>query len=124
MLAFGHECVASKWGGCVPLVLANAHDESQKMLDPADKTAYWKQPDVWPDIQTAYEKFFRINRHASGEFRHHYARYAFLCGQWHEFNAQIKLIRDNEGAVDTDFFGGEEPFNKMVERANAGSGKN
>jgi hypothetical protein len=121
MLAFGYECVASNWGGCVPIVLADAHDEYQKILDPVDKTAYWKQSEVWTDIQNAYGKFFRMNPHANGEFRHHYARYAFLCGQWHEFNAQIKLIRDNDGAVDTAFFGGEEAFNKMVEQAN-GSG--
>jgi hypothetical protein len=84
---------------------------------------YWQQPDVWADVQAAYEKFFQVNPDDKKD-RYYYAQYAFVCGQWQAFNAQIKIIRDNDGAVDTAFFGGDDQFNKMVQQATAGGAKN
>jgi hypothetical protein len=124
MLAFGRECVASqKWGGRVPLILVDAHYDYAEFLNEQDRAAYWRQPEVWPDIQSAYDKFFQLNPYAPTSFRYYYAYYAFTCGQWPDFNAQIKLIRDSDGAVDPAFFGGQDKFDKMVQQANAGSAK-
>jgi len=119
MLAFGRECVASKWGGRVPLILVEAHHLYAQDLDRQTRVAYWRQPEVWPDIQAAYQKFFSVNPEL--QTRDHYgcAEYAYLCGQWKDFDAQIKLIRENQGTIDTDYFGGEGAFNKMVETARA-----
>jgi hypothetical protein len=122
MLAFGHECVSSNWGGDVPLILVDAHSQCSQFMDQISRSVYWKQPDVWADIQSAYERYFQINPNAKSRTRYYYARWAFYCSQWQDFKTQIKMIRDTDGAVDTAFFGGEEQFNKMVEQANAGDG--
>jgi hypothetical protein len=123
MLKFGRECVDSKWGGRVPLTLVDAHYQYEQLLNSGDRTAYWQQPDVWPDIHDAYEKFFEINPKSTTVYRYYYARYAFLCKQWQDFNEQIKRIRDDQGTVNADFFGGEDKFSKMVAQAN-GDAKN
>jgi hypothetical protein len=125
MVAFGRECVASKkWGGRVPLVLAETYYDYAQLLDEKDRDGYWRQPQVWPDIQASYKKFFELNPHPAGFYQYNLAYYAYVCGQWNDFNAQIKLIRDNEGTVDATFFGSQEIFDKMVERANAEAAKN
>jgi hypothetical protein len=123
MLAFGRECVATNWGGRVPLILLEAHRAYVESLPREDAAMYWQQPDVWADVQAAYEKFFQVNPDDKKD-RYYYAQYAFVCGQWQAFNAQIKIIRDNDGAVDTAFFGGDDQFNKMVQQATAGDAKN
>jgi hypothetical protein len=119
MLAFGRECVATNWGGRVPFTLVEAHRACAASLPRQEARAYWHQPDVWADVQSAYEKFFQMNPDDKRN-RYYYARYAFICGQAQAFNAQVKLIRDNDGTVDTAFFGGDESFNKMVGLANGG----
>ena len=120
MVAFGRQCVASNnWGGRVPLVLADAHYYCAQKLEKDQRADYWHQPDVWPDMQSAYERFFELNEDASS-FRYSYAYYAYACGQYREFNAQMKLIRDKDGKIDTAFFGGEDAFGKMMERASEG----
>lgn len=125
MVAFGRECVAStKWGGRVPLVLAEAHYEYATYLEQKDRDAYWRQPAIWPDIQASYKKFFELNPNPAGSYQYSYAYYAFVCGQWDDFNAQIKLIRDRDVTVDAGFFGGQEVFDKMVEQAKAAGLKN
>jgi hypothetical protein len=122
MVAFGHECISSNWGGRVPLIVVDAYYDCAQFMDEQARAAYWHQPDVWPDIKSAYEKFFELNPNAKS-FRYYYARWAFYCGQWQDFKTQIKVIRDSDGDVDTAFFGGEEQFDKMVEQANADDGK-
>jgi len=122
MLSFGRECVAStNWGGHVPLILVDAHSEYARDLDADDRKAYWRSPEVWPDIKAAYEKFAQINPEAT-RFRYPYAAYAFRCGQGPDFNKQIKLIRQNDPSPDYNYFGGKEAFDKMVEEANPPAG--
>jgi len=118
MVAFGRKCVAStNWGGHVPLTLVDAHSEFSRTLPDADtRHAYWRLPDVWPDIRDGYEKFAQANPNAT-DFRYPYAAYAFRCGQWQDFNEQIKLIRQNDGVVNYRYFGGKDAFDKMTEFA-------
>ena len=115
MVAFGRECVAStNWGGHVPLTLVDAHSDFARTLpDVEARNAYWRLPDVWPDIKAGYEKFSKINPDAT-QFRYPYALYAFRCGQWQDFNEQIKIIRQNDGDVKYGYFGGKNTFDKMV----------
>jgi hypothetical protein len=115
MVAFGRECVAAtNWAGHVPLTLVDAHSEFARTLPDANaRNAYWQLPDVWPDIRAGYERFSEANPDAT-QFRYPYAAYAFRCGQWQDFNEQIKLIRQNDGEVRYNYFGGREAFNKMV----------
>ena len=117
MLAFGRECVAStNWGGRVPLILLDAHSEFSRTLSADERPAYWREPDVWPDIQTAYETFSRVNPNAT-KFRYPYASYAFRCGQWEEFSRQIDLIRQNDFKVNSNYFGGAKALAELLEFA-------
>lgn len=114
MLAFGRECVASTiWKGRVPLALAEAHEDLAKYLQDADaKRAYWKQPSVWKDIESAYHRFFELNPDAVA-YHQNFARYAYRCEQWATLRAQLKLV----GEVNHAFFGGKAEFDKMVRLA-------
>lgn len=118
MLEFGRECVANtNWGGEVPIILVNAHSEFARTLPAEAWEAYWKHPDVWPDIKAGYERFAQTEPDAT-QFRYPYARYAFRCGQLQDFYEQIKMIRQNDGKVNERYFGGKELFDKMMQLAN------
>ncbi|HLX69348.1 MAG TPA: hypothetical protein VKV04_06950 [Verrucomicrobiae bacterium] len=124
MLQFGRECVAStNWCGSVPLILVDAHIAYADLLESRDRAEYWLQPDVWPDVRSAYEKFIQVDPDGAVNDRYYYARYAFICGQWQEFKDQIKLIRDSDKGFNPAFFGGEEQFNKMMAQADAGGAR-
>ncbi len=59
MLAFGRECVESrKWTGAVPLVLPEAHETVGNYLPESKRAEYWMQPQVWKDVQAAFDKYF------------------------------------------------------------------
>jgi hypothetical protein len=112
MIAFGRECAASeKFGGTVPLILSEAHAMFNRMDGPKDGS-YWKQPEVWTDIETSFEKFFRLNPKAVS-WRHNYARYAYWCQQWRTLDEQLAIMGDN---INYEYFGGEDKFNEMVKR--------
>ncbi|MEO6034898.1 MAG: hypothetical protein ABIQ35_06570 [Verrucomicrobiota bacterium] len=119
MLEFGRECVASQvWTGTVPLILVDAREQiSIYIQDKEERKAYWKQPEVWKDIASAYDRFFEKNPDGVG-WHHNYAYYAYRCEQWDALNAQIKLLGD----VDYSYFGGKEKFNEMVELAKKHAG--
>ena len=112
MVSFGRECVAStNWGGIVPLILADAHREYWLYAADAEiKTNYWKRPDVWPDIQAAFEKFFTLNPNAIS-YNHNYAWFAYKCEQWDKLNELIPKL----GVVNYDYFGGKNEFSRMVQ---------
>jgi hypothetical protein len=115
MLAFGRECVASReWGGRVPLILTDAHEAIRRYLEKSEQDDYWKHPDVWPDIEAAFNRFFELNPEAT-RWYHNYARYAYLCEQWGKLNELIPKL----GPVNYDYFGGQEEFDRMVRRAQA-----
>jgi hypothetical protein len=115
MIAFGKECVAStNWGGFVPLTLVDAHaDFAKYSLDsPGAKQAYWKEPGVWPDIASAYDRFFALNPGAASIYKS-YAWYAYQAGRWDEFDKLAPKV----GPADYSFFGGKDEFDKMVQNA-------
>jgi len=119
MLEFAAECLNSeKWGGHVPLIVIDAHQEIAKTLSPDAREDYWKRPEVWTDLHQAFEKFFRLNPDATG-WRHNYALYAYRAEQWDELNKQIGLL----GPINYDYFGGKEKFDEMVRQAKAHAAK-
>ena len=119
MLAFGRECVAStNWGGHVPLILVDAHSEFARTLGAEERREYWMLPDVWPDINAAYEKYAQLNPDLT-RFRYPYAAYAFRCRQWQDFKAQIGIIRKNDMPPDYNYFGGKDDFDKMAALADS-----
>jgi hypothetical protein len=119
MIDFGRECVASEeWGGQVPLILYWAHNTICNYLPLQRRDAYWRQPEVWPDVKAAFDKFFELNPDATS-WHHTYARVAFACQQWEELNRQLALL----GPVDYNSFGGREAFNDMVRRTKEHTGQ-
>jgi len=103
-----------KWGGHVPLILMDAHREySLYIQDENEKKNYWKQPDVWPDMKAAFDRFFALNPDATG-WHHDYAWYAYQCGQWDEFNRQIRQFSYGTNYA---YFGGKDAFDLMVQTA-------
>jgi hypothetical protein len=110
----------TNWGGHVPLILMDAHREYQMYLPDSDeKNNYWKQPDVWPDLKSAFDRFFELNPDAAG-WHYNYAWYAYACGQWNDFLHQTTLL----GSITNyDYFGGKKSFDDMLETARENSGK-
>jgi hypothetical protein len=112
-LEFGRACVAStNWGGEVPLVLPNLHRSLAWEQQHGESPEYWRRPEVWEDVRSAYAKFFALNPEAS-YYHHHYARDAFSCGHYDVFLAQCKLLP----RTNFYFFGGEAKFRGMLELA-------
>lgn len=119
MLSFGRECVQNKdWGGKVPLILVDAHsDIPTYYLNGAEKTNYWKQPDVWLDTKAAYDRFFELNPNATDIYKN-YAWHAYHAEQWNAFIELAPKVRPQ----DHNFFGGEDEFNKMLQLAKENTG--
>ena len=120
MLDFGRECVQNtNWTGNVPLVLVDAHwNYCRGYIEQAEQTNYWKQPDVWPDIKSAYERYFELYPHATGTYEY-YAWYAYHAEQWTTLNELIPKL----GPETYYRFGGKDQFDKMVQltKEHAGS---
>jgi hypothetical protein len=114
VIAFGRECTANtNWVGQVRLVLVEAHTSvSQGITDNAKRADYWKQKEVWADIQMAYEQFFKLYPDQAAH-RPYYVRYAWWCGQWQEF---IKLAKALP-ATEHYFFNGTDALNGMIQFA-------
>ena len=119
MAAFGRECVAhTNWGGRVPLILVDAHIDCADLLPRQSRDGYWLQPEVWPDVKASYERFFQTEPDAMG-VRYRYAFFAASCGQWQDFKEQIALIRQTDGKVDEDYFGGKEALERLLKNADS-----
>jgi hypothetical protein len=114
MLKFGRECAQNQsWGGHVPLILLDAHVSIQREFTGAPGQAdYWKQPEVWPDLQMAFDRFFELNPDATSWY-HNYAWYAYHAGQWDKLNELLPKL----GPINYDYFGGQDEFNRMVQLA-------
>ena len=61
LLAFGRQCARStEWGGRIPLILVDSHEALANTMQRDERPQYWKNPAVWPDLKSAYEKFFSL----------------------------------------------------------------
>lgn len=115
-LEFARSCVTStNWGGRVPLVLADLHRSLARYHFGTNQQPYWQQPAVWPDVKSSWEKFFSINSDTVG-WQHDYAMDAYRCGHYETFLEQVAQFA---GRTNYAFFGGEETFRKMLEKARA-----
>lgn len=113
MLEFGRECAQStEWGGRVPLILVDAHRALSGYLAESNRLEYWKQPEVWPDLKMAFDRFFELNPDEISWY-HNYAWYAYHGEQWKVLNELLPKL----GPVNYDYFGGKEEFDKMVQLA-------
>ena len=119
MIEFGRECVQNtNWGGRVPLVLVDAHwNYCRGYVDQSEQTNYWKQPGVWTDIKSAYDRFFQLNPDTTGYYEY-YAWYAYQAEQWDTLNELIPKL----GPETYYRFGGKDEFDKMVRLAKEHAG--
>jgi hypothetical protein len=119
-LAFARSCVTSdKWGGQIPLTLVELHRSLASYSPLSNSPAYWRQPHVWNDLKSSYDKFFASNNDTAG-WRHGYALDAYECGQYAAFLEQTKLFREGTNFA---YFGGPEKFQQMLQTAVEGGKK-
>ena len=112
-LEFGRQCVQSpQYRGTVPYILVEAHNYICNDLDAGERESYWKRPEVWADLQSAYERLLALNPQATG-YHDYYLQAAYRAGQWHAFNDLLNRI----GTVNYDYFGGKDRFDEMVRHA-------
>jgi thiol-disulfide isomerase/thioredoxin len=119
LLDFGWQCVESKtWRGKVPLILVDAHVALRTYRRGQDRENYWKQPDVWPEIKAAFDRFFELNPEATTWYQN-YAVYATYCEAWDTLNELLSKL----GRVNTNFFGGKARYENMLQLARAHAGE-
>jgi hypothetical protein len=116
MVDFGHECVSNTdWGGTVPLTLVDAHYQiDDEYTNETDQMNYWKQPDVWTDISSSYERYFQNYPDDDSRWAY-YARYAYYAGQWKKLNELLPKVKPEYYYL----FGGTDAFNQIVQSAKA-----
>jgi hypothetical protein len=114
MLKFGHECTTnSSWGGRVPIILVDVHDTIfNSYIDKTARAGYWKQPEVWQDIKTAYTRYFELNPKAADNYKN-YALRAYNAEQW----ATFVELSTKVNPADYAFFESKNNFNSMVRYA-------
>jgi hypothetical protein len=114
-VAFARECVYSNnWGGHIPIVLVLAHNDLNSRLTGAAKSEYWKRPEVWADIKSAYDRYLELNPERT-DFYNAYALHAYQAEQWDALNALLTKLP----FTNYDTFGGKAEFDKMIRAAKA-----
>ena len=78
---FGHQCQATRnWAARLPFILVEAHRRlAARAPKPAD---YWRQPEVWSDVQAVYADCLAQTRPDADYERSGFAWYACLAGRW------------------------------------------
>jgi len=111
-LAFAREVVKSDlFYGQEPLHLYHTHVSLAEFFK-KERPNYWTEPQVWPDIQASFERYFELNGEDNG-WRHNYVLCAWRCQQWKALDEQLAKLKD----VNYEYFGGQEAFEKMVQTA-------
>ena len=96
MLVFGRQCLATQnWWGPIPTVLVDAHMDLA-VCGPYDPWDYYKQPEVWSDIEAVYRSFLEVfpDSPRAPWYRNTLARWACDCGQWEAAHALFNQIGD------------------------------
>lgn len=112
-LEFGRQCVQStQYRGAVPYILVDAHQYIFGEQPPAKWNTYWKQPEVWTDVQAAYERLLVLNPQST-YYYYKYAQAAYSAGKWRLFLDMVK----KPGPVNYSVFGGKDQFDLLVQSA-------
>jgi hypothetical protein len=93
IMEFGHQCRQSQnWRGGVAMIIVSAHE---RVADRSgDRGAYFLQPQVWADIQSAFEGGL-INFPEDIKRRCEYAKVAGQCGHWDVADREFQKIGDH-----------------------------
>jgi hypothetical protein len=121
-MKFARKCVNStKWGGRVPLILADAHSDLAELeaeFDKSKSVTYWRRPGVWEDLRSSYDKCLSLNP-KDLLARHRYARDARACGEFKTLLEQITILGKD---TDKHYFGGPQEFDEMLRVAREKTG--
>ncbi len=91
MIDFGRLLLKQgQWEDRFPLQLISAHNKAAR-YDNID--LYYRQPDVWPDLEQAFSGFLKRFPDQIGE-RSRYASYAYKAEQWAIANAQFEILQN------------------------------
>jgi hypothetical protein len=116
---FAWNCVeSSKWGGHVPLIMLDFHDDYARNLR-VNKERYFRQERVFREVQAALDRFFELNPEETG-WHHNYFWYAWCAKRWDIAKRELALIEDD---INYDYFGGEGKFQQMVKDVKEQAGK-
>ncbi len=92
LLAFGRECLAGRnWAGGAPYELVYIHEKMA--ADSPDPDAYYRLPDVWPDVDAVFTGVLRVWPDDAW-LRTRRAMWAYRCGQWAEADKAFKRLGD------------------------------
>jgi hypothetical protein len=90
MVAFGRELLAGgNWEARLPFQLIEAHWTLSSYGDKQGE--YFKDPEVWKDIQSVYEPFLKKYPDSVWD-RSYYAKYACYSGHWTEAKGQFDRL--------------------------------
>jgi hypothetical protein len=93
MIEFGLQCVNTRsWGPTIPLILVDAHELLAKRLSADEQAQYWRRPEVWGDVKSAYAAVFARTNAVS--YRQKFLEYAKRAGDEAELNRQQALIEE------------------------------
>lgn len=112
IMAFGRQC--AKMGGKnsrLPLMLAQAHKTVASLG--RDRLAYYKQPQVWKEMEAVRKAYLKKFPKAVG-VRSDYALIAYQAGKWKVCLEQVKLLGDRPHLR---VFGSLRKYNQIRERA-------
>lgn len=113
MLGFGRELLkGGNWGARLPFQLTDAHVTLAGYEK--DKAAYWKRPDVWPDIQAVYDAALAHDG-TNAWWRSFYAKLACWCGRYDVARAQFEAVGDR---VRVDAFKDKAELDRLRAEAN------
>jgi tetratricopeptide (TPR) repeat protein len=89
MVEFGRRLLKEgNWGDRLPLQLVSAHKRAASY---GDKDTYYKDPEVWADLNTVYTGF--LKRFPDAIFdRTNYAWYAYQTEHWTEAHQQFEIL--------------------------------
>jgi hypothetical protein len=112
MIEFGRQCITNRnFKGDIPTVIVDVYNTIAGYYDdPAERSKFYRVPQVWNDIQAAYDEI-RLRQPGATWYHDYLAWYALKCGQWDAAELELALLNPPNYS----FFGGEANFKKLVE---------
>jgi len=128
VLEFGRQCLTDTNAvKRARLTIVDIHEELEWYHRPRDPESgkasskvhlpYYRDPAVWRDIRTAFERFFSEQLDSHG-WHHNFALHAWRAQDWKILNAEIPKL----GKINYKYFGGQEAFERMLADAKAHEG--
>ncbi len=94
MKAFGAECRKTQnWSSGIALIPAEVHRQVASYLPLDQRVKYYKQPEVWEEIQSLYKEAFE-NIPDDDALKSEYAGFCYLCSHYEEAHDGFQKLGD------------------------------